>query len=76
MSNAKNRNGVLRQLLALQEMDRPALEGKWRDLYGSESPKFKKAFLQRRLAFRIQKLFYGGILWLRKINPRPIDRRE
>jgi len=61
MSNDKNRNGVLRQLLALQEMDRPALEEKWRDLYGAEPPKFKKAFLQRRMAFRIQELFYGGL---------------
>ena len=61
MNNDKNRPGVLRQLFALQEMDRKAIEDKWRDLYGTEPPNFKKTFLQRRLAFRIQELFYGGV---------------
>ena len=61
MNKDRNRTGVLRQLFALQEMDRKAIEEKWRDLYGTEPPNFKKTFLQRRLAFRIQELFYGGV---------------
>ncbi len=57
----KNRNSVLRQLAALQKMSREELQDKWRDLYGSEPPQFKKAFLEKRLAYRIQELFYGGL---------------
>ena len=55
----KNRNSVLRQLAALQKMSLEELQDKWRDLYGSEPPQFKKAFLEKRLAYRIQELFYG-----------------
>ncbi|MFA7186015.1 MAG: DUF2924 domain-containing protein [Victivallales bacterium] len=61
MTNDKNRTSVLRQLAALQKMPLTELQEKWRDLYGSEPPKFGKTFLQRRLAFRIQELFYGGL---------------
>lgn len=61
MNNDKNRPGVLRQLTALAEMDRQAIEDKWRDLYGTEPPRFKLSFVRRRLAYRIQELFYGGI---------------
>ena len=57
----KNRNSVLRQLTALQKMSRTELEEKWKDLYGTEPPLFKKSFLEKRLAYRIQELFYGGI---------------
>jgi len=61
MNNKSNRTGVLRQLTALQNMDRKALEDKWRDLFGIEPPKFRRVFLQKRLAYRIQELFYGGL---------------
>jgi hypothetical protein len=37
------------------------LQEKWLDLYGDEAPPFKKSFLLKRLAFRIQELFYGGL---------------
>jgi hypothetical protein len=61
MKNDRNRNSVLRQLAALQNMSTEELKEKWRDLYGNEPPNFKKSFLQKRLAYRIQELFYGGI---------------
>jgi hypothetical protein len=61
MTDDKNRTSVLRQLAALEKMKLAELQDKWRDLYGSEPPKFGKTFLQRRLAFRIQELFYGGL---------------
>lgn len=57
----RNKNSVLRQLTALQKMHEPELKEKWRDLYGSEPPKFKMTFLKKRLAYRIQELFYGGL---------------
>jgi hypothetical protein len=37
------------------------LQEKWLDLYGSEPPKYQKAFLVKRLSYRIQELFYGGL---------------
>lgn len=61
MANDKNRNSVLRQLAALEKMTAEELKEKWRDLYGGEPPRFKKSFIQKRLAYRIQELFYGGI---------------
>lgn len=61
MTDDHNRNSVLRQLAALEKMKLVELQDKWRDLYGTEPPNFRKTFLQRRLAFRIQELFYGGL---------------
>ena len=61
MSVDRNRTSVLRQLSALQNMKLPELKEKWRDLYGTETPNFKSSFLKKRLAYRIQELFYGGI---------------
>ena len=61
MSVDRNRTSVLRQLAALQKMKLTELQEKWRDLYGSEPPNFKSTFLKKRLAYRIQELFYGGI---------------
>lgn len=61
MTDDRNRNSVLRQLAALQIMNRQELEDKWRDLYGFEPPRFRRSFIRRRLAYRIQELFYGGI---------------
>ena len=34
---------------------------KWRDLYGNEPPNSSREFLRRRLFYRIQELFYGGL---------------
>ena len=61
MQNDRNRTSVLRQLAALQEMPLTELQEKWKDLYGNKPPHFKKSFLVKRLSYRIQELFYGGI---------------
>jgi hypothetical protein len=61
MPNDRNRNSVLRQLAALQKMSLCDLKDKWKDLYGTEPPTFRKSFIQKRLAYRIQELFYGGL---------------
>ena len=37
------------------------LHEKWRDLYGGEPPGYKRQFFIKRLAYRIQELFYGGL---------------
>jgi len=61
MSIDRNRTSVLRQLAALENMKLAELQEKWRDLYGTEPPGFKSTFLRKRLAYRIQELFYGGL---------------
>jgi hypothetical protein len=61
MLDDRNRTSVLRQLAALEKMKLAELQEKWRDLYGTEPPHFKSSFLKKRLAYRIQELFYGGI---------------
>ena len=37
------------------------LREKWRDLYGGDPPHYRRQFLIKRLAYRIQELFYGGL---------------
>jgi hypothetical protein len=61
MANDKNRNSVLRQLAALQEMPLCGLKEKWKDLHGCEAPNYGRQFMIRQLAYRIQELFYGGL---------------
>ena len=58
--NSKDES-VRRQLLALANMSRPELCEKWRGLYGNEPPNSSKEFLCRRLSYRVQELFYGGL---------------
>ena len=57
----RSRTSVLRQLAALEQMNHEQLREKWLDLYGEEAPKYRKSFLMKRLAYRIQELFYGGL---------------
>ena len=61
MPNDRDKNSVLRQLTALQKMSKEELHDKWRDFFGIEPPDFTKNFIKKRLAYRIQELFYGGL---------------
>ena len=58
---ARSRHSVLRQLATLETLTMEQLREKWRDLYGSDPPHYKRQFLIKRLAYRIQELFYGGL---------------
>ena len=58
---ARTRHSVLRQLATLNAMTLEQLREKWLDLYGSDPPPYKKQFLIKRLAYRIQELSYGGL---------------
>ncbi len=58
---ARSRRSVLRQLATLNAMTLEQLREKWLDLYGCDPPPYKKQFLIKRLAHRIQELFYGGL---------------
>ncbi len=59
--DAKINNAVMRQLMALTKMSVVELQNKWRDLYGVEPPEVRHSFLVKRLAYRIQELYYGGL---------------
>lgn len=61
MVDAKTRNSVLRQLATLSKMSADELREKWKDLYGCEPPNYRSTFLVKRLTYRIQELFYGGL---------------
>jgi len=52
---------VLKQLAELQDMPYPVLKERWRSLYGTEPPAYKRQHMIRRLAYRIQELAYGGL---------------
>ena len=58
---SRTRHSVLRQLATLETMTLEQLHEQWRDLYGGEPPGYKRQFLIKRLAYRIQELFYGGL---------------
>lgn len=52
---------VLQQVTELSGMAFDALKDRWRDLFGTEPPGYKREHLIRRLAYRIQELAYGGL---------------
>jgi len=60
-SSNGNQESVRRQLLALAQMSKPELAEKWQDLFGKEAPNYGTVFMRKRLAFRVQELFYGGL---------------
>lgn len=74
MADDRTRHSVLRQLAALQKMSLPELREKWKDLYGSEPPNYGQVFIRRRLAYRIQELFYGGLK--KEVNAELLKRES
>ena len=52
---------VLSRLAALQTTPIAQLKQQWRELFGKEPPPFNKAYIQSRLAYRIQELAFGGL---------------
>ena len=72
----RTRNSVLRQLAMLKSMSLEQLREKWLDLYGAEPPKYKKQFLIKRLAYRIQELFYGGLSEQAKAHLRRVASKD
>lgn len=51
---------ILARLAALKTMPVTALKAQWRTLFGATAPNNSRAFLESRLAYRIQELTYGG----------------
>lgn len=58
----KNDYIVLTRLAAIEKMDITQLRKEW-ELYhnGAKAPNYGKQFLMRKLAFRIQETYYGGL---------------
>ena len=61
---------VLARLTELKTMDTAALKARWRGLFAGEPPPYNRRFLERRLAYRIQELAFGGL------KPETIARLE
>jgi len=61
---------VLARLAALKTDPVPDLKRQWRDLFDSEPPPSNRRFLERRLAYRIQELAFGGL------KPETVRRLE
>lgn len=58
---------VLARLARLKAMTVNELKSEWQTLMGSTPPNNSRAFLEQRLAYRIQELTYGGL-------PKPVSR--
>ena len=54
-------NVVLRQLASLNHMNLYELRDKYAEMYGCETKMTSAEFLRRRLAYRIQEIYYGGL---------------
>lgn len=52
---------ILRQIAELQQKSHDELKDLWRDYFGTEPPAYRRGFLTRALAQRIQELTYGGL---------------
>ncbi len=73
---ARSRRSVLRQLATLNAMTLEQLREKWLDLYGSDPPPYKRQFLIKRLAYRIQELFYGGLSETAKARLKQVAQED
>jgi Protein of unknown function (DUF2924) len=54
-------DGVLARIAALKAMPAPELRQLWKQLFDGPAPRFNRAYLESRLAYRIQELTYGGL---------------
>jgi hypothetical protein len=61
MENKLVESSVQRHLLSLAQMDKEELVAKWKELFDTTPPEYGAVYMRRRLAHRIQELFYGGL---------------
>jgi hypothetical protein len=52
---------VLKQIASLPKLSQDELKALWREYFGVEPPAYRRGFLVRGLAHRIQELTYGGL---------------
>jgi Protein of unknown function (DUF2924) len=52
---------VLKQIAGLPKLSQDELKALWREYFGVEPPAYRRGFLIRGLAHRLQELTYGGL---------------
>lgn len=52
---------ALSQIAKLPQMNPLQLQELWEELFGEKPPQVNRVYLQRRLAYRIQELAFGGV---------------
>jgi hypothetical protein len=52
---------VLKQIAGLPKLSYPELKALWREYFGAEPPAYRRGFLIRGLAHRLQELAFGGL---------------
>ena len=57
-----NNISVIKRVAALQGMSGEELKNMWREFHETEPPPFNRAFLVKRLAYKIQEFAHGGLL--------------
>ncbi len=65
---------VVGEIDALRRMTVGELKAKWRELYGEDSRSCNRAYLWRRLAWRVQELAYGGLSERAKARIEELNR--
>jgi Protein of unknown function (DUF2924) len=54
-------SAVLKQITGLPKLSHAELKALWREYFGVEPPAYRRGFLVRGLAHRLQELIYGGL---------------
>ena len=69
-------SNVTDQIDALRRMTVADLKVKWRELYGEDTRSCNRAYLWRRLAWRVQELAYGGLSERAKARIEELNRDD
>jgi hypothetical protein len=67
---------VLKQLSLLHGMSMGQLRQKWIDVFGANPPQYKRQFMMKRLAHKIQELYYGGLSQSAQLKLREIAKAD
>jgi hypothetical protein len=67
---------VLKEVTALPSLTIDDLKTKWCKLFDSDPPPYNKAFLIRRLAYRLQELAHGGLSEITKERLKCLSTEE
>lgn len=52
---------VLKQVSEIQRLSLAELRERWRALFGTDPPAYRRAYMVKRLSYRLQELAHGGI---------------
>lgn len=69
-------NNTLAAIAEIQSLTLPELRARWQVLYGTDAPGYSKAYLIRRLAYRVQELAHGGLSEATRATLRAVVGRD